>query len=253
MPPHLYPSPALPRRSLMLVMLALPYFAVATALQSLELMTQRLALRVSDTMCTRFRSDGVLVLGRFNTDLALPPLTHQGSPKSIHEHIGVRTECALAAALTCCLLRCEAVRDPVGAWGNGCTHAHDHYSYANLLEEPESSCVVVLPREPISLTLCICPRQIAQPLGDGGDEQSSMELAAPPPEPEFHLDAGDALVLRGDRTEPPGGIGGGCLLYHFAACEAADPLSLYRSPLVNMKAQLERAASRKPSEDHFPF
>ena len=27
-----------------------------------------------------------------------------------------------------------------------------------------------------------------------------------------HLDAGDALVLRGDRTEPPGGLGGGARL-----------------------------------------
>ena len=122
----------------------------------------------------------------------------------MHEQIGVRTECALAAALSCCLLRCDAVRDPVGEWGNGCTHAHDHYSYANLLEQQESSCVVVLPREPTTLTLCGYPQHIAQPtawssssypatFGFGG-EHSAMELHAPPPEPEFHLDAGDALV-----------------------------------------------------------
>jgi hypothetical protein len=144
--------------------------------------------------CGRFGKDGVLVLKSI-ADTSFPPLEQQGVPRSLEEFASVRNECNLAAALACSLLRCDAVRDPIGEWGNGCTHAHDHYSYASVLDDKQRTVVVVLPREPMTLTLLGTPQQIVAPTPysstsypatfHAGDDDFTLDPVAPPPEPEF--------------------------------------------------------------------
>ena len=224
-----------------------------------SLSTLSLTMRwVARAVCCRFSADGVIVLSQINTEYKFEPLRQEACPKTIHEHVGVRHECRLAAALACRLLQAEAVRDPVGAWGNGATFAYEHYSYASVLEQAERSCLVFLPREPITLTLRGTPQRIAKPTAYSStsypaifapsDDMLSMEPAAPPPEPEFHLDAGDALVVRCDRTEAPGGLGGGSLVYHFVACDASDQLALHRNPMLDLAAALDKRISSESEE-----
>ena len=171
------------------------------------------------------------------------------------EIAGIEVERRLAGALACSLLGCEACKDPRGEWGAGWTHAQDHFSYASVFEHQKRTAVVILPREPMTLTLCGYPERIAPPtpysstshmavFSVGGEDELHAAPEAPPPEPELHLDAGDALVLRGDRTEPPGGLGAGALIYAFEACDASDPCCLQRSPTLEMRAALERQLLR---------
>lgn len=212
---------------------------------------QSAALKISDQAQRRFASDGVLVLHQCAIDVP-QPLKQQGCPCAFHEFAGVDTERRLAAALACTLLRAPAVRDPVGEWGTGWTHAHDHYAYSSLLEQPLRSVVVILPREPVTLTLKGDPAQVVAPtpysstshpavFSMGSDDDVHFEAQPPPPEPEICLDAGDGIVLRGDRSSPPGGLGGGALVYHFSACEPNDRRALFLSPLLEARAHLARS------------
>ena len=211
---------------------------------------QRVSFRVSRDVSDKFGRSGAVA---FRSVIPAPsaPLQRLGCPCTLEEFAGTARECRFASALACALLCCDAVRDPVGEWGAGFTHAHDHYAYAHLLEEPKRSCVVVLPREPVTLTLRGHPATIVAPTPysssshvaffdsvDGAVEACGSTAEAPPPEPEICLDAGDALVLRGDLTEPPGGLGGGSLVYHFRACGARDRAVLFVSPALEVRARL---------------
>ena len=238
----------------MRLFLVLGALSASFSLDMTPVAAQRAALQITDACRGCFRRDGVVVL-RGLVEQAPQPLKRQGCPCSedIEEYAGVHSECRLAASLACTLLRADAVRDPIGDWGKGWTHAHDHYTYASSIEERDTTVVVVLPREPVTLTLKGYPREVIEPtvhsstsypasfaLSTSEDEgMPRLVPTLPPPEPEIHLDAGDALVLRGDRTEPPGGLGGGALVYHFAACEVNDPSSLFSSPVHEAKAALQ--------------
>ena len=221
--------------------LALSALAIVSSFDLTHLTAQRAALRITDDICHHFRREGVVVL-RGMAEQVPHPLERQGCPFAVEEYASVHSECRLAASLACTLLRADAVRDPIGDWGKGWTHAHDHYSYASVITERESTVVVILPREPVTLTLRGYPAAIVEPtrfsstsyppsFEVGADDGLRMVAAEPPPEPEINLEAGDALVLRGDRTEPPGGLGGGSLVYHFAACDADHRSSLFRNPV----------------------
>ena len=177
---------------------------------------QRVSFRVSGDVSAKFGRSGAVAL-RSVIPAPSAPLQRLGCPCTLEEFAGTARECRLAASLACALLRCDAVCDPVGEWGAGFTHAHDHYAYAHLLEEPKRSCVVVLPREPVTLTLRGHPATIVAPTPysssshvaffdsvDGAVEACGSTAQAPPPEPEICLDAGDALVLRGNGDEASG-------------------------------------------------
>lgn len=227
----------------------------ASAIDLTPVTAQRAALRVTTAACSCFRRDGVLLLrGMAAPEQAPESLKTQGCPHAVEEFAGVHSECRLAAALACTLLRADAVRDPIGDWGTGWTHAHDHYAYASVLEDREKTVVVILPRESVTLTMRGYPQGVVKPTPHSStsypaafavsmseDDEEGLVRTMPPPEPEIHLDAGDSLVLRGDRTEPPGGLGGGSLIYHFAACEADHPSSLFLSPVQEARAALLRS------------
>ena len=205
------------------------------------------SLRINDEVRRRFGSSGVVVLRQCME--ASRPLIKIGCPR-LHEMIGVHQERSLAGALACSLLRTDAVRDPKGDFGVGWTHAHDHYSYSHLFEQQKRTVVVVLAREPMTLTLQGYPQAIVAPTAfsstshtavfEVDDLQTSYEAKTPPPEPEIDLDPGDAIIIRGDITEPPGGLGGGALVYAFTACEPSHSLALQLSPTLEARAQLAR-------------
>lgn len=224
--------------------------AVAGAAATQTMMnTQTTAACISNNIRGRFGANGVVVLRQCSSDKQ-KPLVKIACPK-FEELLGVESERRLAAALACTLLSAEAVQDPQGEWGTGWTHAHDHYAYANLLEQPKRTVVIVLPREPVTLTLRGYPEHIIAPtpysstshtpVFSANADELSFDSARPPAEPEIHLDPGDAIVLRGDHTELPGGLGAGSLVYTFRACEASDRLALDWSPTLQVRRRLQRA------------
>ena len=65
--------------------------------------------------------------------------------------------------------------------------------------------------------------------------------------PALELDAGDVLVLRGDKAQSPvTGLSGGDIVYSFVACERDDADALYASPLHDAREQLLAAAPARP-------
>ena len=219
------------------------------------LQSRRIAL-ASQGAQRQFARDGVVMLrGAVGWDevedevRAPSPLGRQGCPLGFDEVAGVEAECKIASALACSLLRCSAVRDPIGPWGTGYTHAADHYAYSNVIPDAKRTVTIVLPREPVTLTLRGYPESIAPPtpftssshtsVFSAIDDDWQLEKTAPPPEPELDLDVGDAIAIRGDLTEAPGGLGAAAIVYHFAACEETDSAVLYHSPAALARAQLE--------------
>ena len=205
----------------------------------------RAALRVSQQVQHNFALDGGVVLRKSSEDVPAP-LKLLGCPSSSEEELGIAEEASIAAALACSLLGCDCVRDPVGSWGAGWTTAYDFFSMAHLMEHPERRVTVVLPRYPMALTLHAAS---ASPLGEyprafGSAEPGGLALEPEPLsyKPALELDAGDVLVLRGDKAQSPvTGLSGGDIVYSFVACERDDADALYASPLHDAREQLVRS------------
>jgi hypothetical protein len=208
----------------------------------------RAALRVSQQVQHNFALDGGVVLRRSSIPPA--PLKVLGRPSSAAEERGIAEEASVAAALACSLLGCDCVRDPVGSWGAGWTTAYDFFSMAHLMEHPERRVTVVLPRYPMALTLHAAS---ASPLGEyprafGSAEPDGLALEPEPlqTKPALELDAGDVLVLRGDKAQSPvTGLSGGDIVYSFVACERDDADALYASPMEDAREQLVRSHLRR--------
>ena len=208
----------------------------------------RAALRVSQQVQHNFALDGGVVLRRSSIPPA--PLKVLGHPSSAAEERGIAEEASVAAALACSLLGCDCVRDPVGSWGAGWTTAYDFFSMAHLMEHPERRVTVVLPRYPMALTLHAAS---ASPLGEyprafGSAEPDGLALEPEPlqTKPALELDAGDVLVLRGDKAQSPvTGLSGGDIVYSFVACERDDADALYASPMEDAREQLVRSHLRR--------
>lgn len=96
--------------------------------------------------------------------------------------------------------------------------------------------MVVLPREPLVLTLCGYPESVVPRTRYsstsypttwlGSDLSARVDLA----EPEIELEAGDALVLDGTNTEGLGGLGGGHIIYRFEKCDINEAAVLWTNP-----------------------
>ena len=118
------------------------------------------------------------------------------------------------------------------------------------MEHPERRVTVVLPRYPMALTLHAAS---ASPLGEyprafGSAEARGLALEPEPLQikPALELDAGDVLVLRGDKAQSPvTGLSGGDIVYSFVACERDDADALYASPMEDAREQLVRSHLRR--------
>lgn len=213
------------------------------------------ARRMTPPHEAQFRRDRAVVLrGIHSCDLA--PLRKQGDPQP-WEMDGIDSEMRIAAALVARLLGAPALRDPCGAWSGGWDNAYDHYSYWRILDQfpPETRAMVVLPREPMTVTLCGYPEAVvkrtaysstAYPKHFRSSSGASMamgsgEVRRHPAEPEIELEAGDAIILDGSHCEGLGGLGGGHLVYRFEACAATANAVLWSDP---------SHAAEEPTQSH---
>lgn len=224
----------------MLLVLTVAY---STAYNVRTLAAMNAASCVSDQHVAQYQREHGLVLRSVST-LDAAPLKRLGNP-SPQELSGVADELMLAAALVSRLLGAEALRDPFGTWCNGWDNAYDHYVYwrsADLV--PKRVAMVVLPREPLCLTLCGYPEAVVKRTAFsstsypkhwcGADLSSRTDLA----EPEIEIEAGDALVLDGTHTEGLGGLGGGHLIYRFEMCEADSKAALWVTPSTSDESMM---------------
>ena len=215
------------------ILLLLLFVSRAVAYDAATLCALAAASKVTKPQLDLFRQGHSLVLRGISEAVALP-LERLGNPQP-SEMASIEQERLLAAALASRCLDADQLRDPVGNWCGGWDNAYDHYAYWRILDprhggqySPERLVMVVLPREPLTLTLCGYPCSVVARTAFsssaypkewlGTDLSHRTDLC----EPEIHLDAGDALILDGTNTEGLGGLGGGHLIYRFEACETAD-------------------------------
>ena len=234
MAPNRYGRPPCAVGRLPTLLLLLASTATTAAYDAATLSAMRAANRVSDATIVQFRKEhGVVLREAVPSFTVEPPLARLGNPWP-DEMEGVEAETKLAAALVSRLLEnVEALRDPFGSWCKGWDNAYDHYAYWRNSQLPSDRlAMVVLAREPLTLTLCGYPASVVARTAYsstsypstwlGADLRSRTDLV----EPEIDLDAGDALVLDGSHSEGLGGLGGGHLVYRFEACapDAKDVL-----------------------------
>ena len=227
----------------------------ASAFESATLAAVGAARRITDNDVAQFRADHCLIL-RGVSKSGVPPLRNQGNPQPL-EMDGIDNELQLAAAIVSRLLNAAALRDPCGEWCGGWDNAYDHYAYWKILDDypPETRAMVILPREPTTITLHGYPEAVvgrtaysttAYPkhfqsasgvtMSMDYDFSSHIEL----PEPEIELDAGDALILDGWQSpEGLGGLGGGHLVYRFEICPTDDEAILWSDPLRVVSGELQ--------------
>ena len=239
-------------------------FASAAAYELTGL--QHVALRLSGSVSAAYAAaDSVILRG---VSVNPPPPLEFYEATSADEEAGLEAERRLSAALACTLLGASAVRDPVGHWSRGVDTAYDHYSMAHLLDlesAPADMALVVLPREPMSLTFGRSARAIALaptaslvtervrcPLAfcsaGCSDLFEAEEFSVSGP-PQIDLDAGDALVLGAGHSAfclPPDGLGAGTLIYRFVACGVAD--ALFCSPMHEARMHLQRSLVQRSYE-----
>lgn len=216
--------------------------ATATALRTLTAMSA--ASLISDSHVDEYRRQSGLVLRGVSSRTAMP-LRRLGNP-SPQELGSVADERDLAAALVSRLMGAEALRDPFGDWCHGWDNAYDHYSYWRMLAHSRLKRVamVVLPREPLLITLCGYPESVVKRTAYsstaypkswcGVDLSARTDLA----EPEIELEVGDALVLDGTNTEGLGGLGGGHLVYRFEMCSADCEEALWVTPSPSVEDEM---------------
>jgi len=235
----------------------------AVAFEGATLAAVGAARRITEPHEAQFRTDRAVVLrGCHSTDLE--PLKKLGDPQP-WEMDGVDAEMRIAAALVSRLLDAPFLRDPCGSWCGGWDNAYDHYSYWRILDQfpAETRAMVVLPREPMTVTLCGYPEAVvrrtahsstAYPKSFRASSGASMAIASEAAayldagtvedgfdycstvgrhlaEPELELEAGDAIILDGSHCEGLGGMGGGHLVYRFEACAATADGVLWSDPL----------------------
>lgn len=238
-------------------------FASAAAYELTGL--QHVALRLSGSVSAAYAAaDSVILRG---VSVNPPPPLEFYEATSADEEAGLEAERRLSAAIACTLLGASAVRDPVGDWSRGVDTAYDHYSMAHLLDLESAMAdmvLVVLPREPMSLTFGRSARAIALaptaslvtervrcPLAfcsAGCSDLFEAEESVSGP-PQIDLDAGDALVLGGEHSAfclPPDGLGAGALIYRYAACGVAD--ALFCSPMHEARVHLQRSLVQRSYE-----
>jgi hypothetical protein len=216
--------------------------SVATTVRRLTAMSA--ARLISDEHVDEYRRKSGVVL-RGVSSAAAVPLRQLGNP-SPQELSSVADECDIAAALVSRLLGAEALRDPFGEWHHCWDNAYDHYTYWRMLTNDRARRVamVVLPREPLLITLCGYPESVVKRTAYsstaypkswcGADLSARTDLA----EPEIELDAGDAIILDGTNSEGLGGLGGGHLVYRFEMCAADCEEALWVTPSPSLENEM---------------
>ena len=200
------------------------------------------ASHVSHDDAARYGHEGSICL-RGVSSLTHVPLARPYPSRA--ELGGVADEMILAAAIVSRLTGAKALRDPFGDWCDGWDNAYDHYVYWRMMEQaPKSVAMVVLPREPLCVTLRGYPARVVKRTAYsstayprhwcGTDLSARTDLA----EPEIELDQGDALVLDGTNSEGLGGLGGGHLVYRFEMCDADSESALWVTPSVSPESAL---------------
>ena len=132
----------------------------ALAFEGATLAAVGAARRITEPHEAQFRRDRAVVLRGIHS-CGLSPLQKLGDPQP-SEMDGVDAEMRIAAALVSRLLGAAFLRDPCGSWCGGWDNAYDHYSYWRILDQfpPETRAMVVLPREPMTVTLCGYPVRV---------------------------------------------------------------------------------------------
>ena len=132
----------------------------ALAFEGATLAAVGAARRITEPHEAQFRRDRAVVLRGIHS-CGLSPLKKLGDPQP-SEMDGVDAEMRIAAALVSRLLGAAFLRDPCGSWCGGWDNAYDHYSYWRILDQfpPETRAMVVLPREPMTVTLCGYPVRV---------------------------------------------------------------------------------------------